>query len=353
MNIIFNPPENEENKYVNIMVGALKKAGFNVYPLDSFLSSIKHFRSIKLVHLNWFENVDDSTFFIALRSFFRKLVVLTAIKLGKKKLVWTMHNRSSHEKGLSFFSRTLMQLLIRTSHTIILHSKVSGHFLEQYVRGASSKAVYIPHPDFIDVYGPILSIKNKHPNLPLNLLFVGTVKPYKNIELLIQLAKKFPLNISIVIAGNPSTVQYKTKLESMAAQSANIDLQLRFVPDEELPVFFQRADLLILPYDLKSSLNSGTVILAFSYGKTVICPNIGTISDLGDQKKYVLTYSYENPQQHQQLLFDTVEHAIHLKQQQPTTLQEYGHKLFEYVKTIHQKESVGKQLIKVYSNLLN
>ncbi|MGX7835548.1 glycosyltransferase, partial [Campylobacter fetus subsp. venerealis] len=114
----------------------------------------------------------------------------------------------------------------------------------------------------------------------LKLLFLGAIKPYKNIELLIDLAKKFPLDIQLTVAGNPSSDSYRSELEALALDTQNIKLDLTFIPDEELPGYIHESDLLILPYSLASSLNSGTVILAFSYGRTVICPRIGTIDDL-------------------------------------------------------------------------
>src|SRR5690554_2402648 len=105
MEIIFNPPVNEENQYIQLVVNELRAKGYRIHPLDTIFSGRKHFRSIKLVHLNWFENIDDSGFFMALRSFLRKLVVLAVIRLSGKPLVWTMHNRTSHERGTAIFSR--------------------------------------------------------------------------------------------------------------------------------------------------------------------------------------------------------------------------------------------------------
>src|SRR5690606_30996937 len=155
MDIIFNPPVNEENKYVDIMVSSLEGQGYRVHPLDSIFSSWRHFKAIKLVHLNWFENVDDRSFFLALKSFLRKIFVLTIIKISRKKLVWTMHNRVSHEKKLSFFSGTIRRLLIKWSHKIIIHAEVSRSILKNKNARAAEKFFYLPHPEFIGIYGPI------------------------------------------------------------------------------------------------------------------------------------------------------------------------------------------------------
>src|SRR5690606_34816073 len=83
------------------------------------------FDSIHLVHLNWLENVDDSSYQSALKSFFRKRFVLSVFRISGKKLVWTMHNRSSHEKRTGWISRTITRYLIKWSPKIVIHSHQS------------------------------------------------------------------------------------------------------------------------------------------------------------------------------------------------------------------------------------
>src|SRR5690606_20218263 len=286
-------------KYIEIMARPLKKEEFTVHDLDNFLSSRKHFASIKLVHLNWFENVDDSSFFMALKSFFRKMTVLLFIRLSKKKLVWTMHNRVSHEKNLSFFSQIITNILIRWSDIIIIHSELSRSILESKYSMAGGKIFYLPHPNFIGVYGPVHDTGLEIPaSAPLALLFIGAVKPYKNIELLIEAVGNFKDSVRLLIAGNPNSTAYRQKILNMAEDAGNINLRLEFISDTEIPLLIHQSDLLVLPYDLESSLNSGTVLLAFSYKRTVICPEIGTIGDLGPIKDKVLHYRYRTDEEH-------------------------------------------------------
>jgi len=352
MKIIFNPPDNKENLYIRLMVAPLERAGFQTEPLDHFLSSYRHMKSIQLVHLNWFENIDDSSFFVAFKSFIRKLIALMAIRFTGKPLVWTMHNRISHEKGLRFFSRTMTFLLLRWAHKIIVHSPVSIPLLATQSKAAAAKAIYIPHPHFIGVYGPIIPSPIREHD-PLRLLFIGAVKPYKNIELLMTLAKAYAKEVVVTIAGKPVNTVYKNKLEQLVEAATNIDLQLRFMADEEIPQLLGHADLLVLPYDLASSLNSGTVLLAFSYKKSVICPDIGTIQDLGNEKNQVLAYHYSSPADHALRLSEKIEEAIGLKAKNPAIFNQWGERLFRHVSQQHANDNIGAQLIAVYTELLN
>lgn len=353
MRIIFNPSENKENKYIDILVQALEKSGYEIVSLDGLLSDWEHFKSIKLVHLNWFENLDESSKGAMLKSFFRKLVALIAISLGNKKLVWTMHNRLSHEKKSAKWSNALTSLLIRRADAIVIHSEDSRKILEEKSQAYLNKVVYIPHPDFIGVYGPALPSALNHEETKIKLVFLGAVKPYKNIELLIELARRFPTAIEITIFGNPNTPEYKKKLLDLGRGLPNLDLRLEFIPNEELPEILSKADLLILPYNLDSSLNSGTVILAFSYQKTVICPRIGTVNDFGNGSSAVFSYEYSTPEEHLEKLTDRINLAIELKKTNPMIFEEMGKKMYSLVKLQNDKALAGQKLRALYTKLLS
>lgn len=350
--IIFNPCENKENQYIAILVNGLEKHGFEVSPLDDFLSSITHFQSIKLLHLNWFENLDDSSSKSMWKSYFRKLVVLAAIKFGKKQLVWTMHNRLSHEKKSGKLSRVLTQKIVSQADAVVIHTKISKEILRSQYPNLQAKIVHIPHPDFIDVYGPMLPERSEESNSTLKLLFLGAIKPYKNIELLIEIAQQFPNDLHLTIAGNPNSETYRSELQKLAFEASNISLELKFIPDKDLPIYIHKSDLLVLPYSLESSLNSGTVILAFSYGRTVICPRIGTIDDL-DAGEDVFDYTYASETEHREALEKQIQQAITLKRNNPESLREIGLRMRELVQKKNDKAHVSAQLIELYKTLLN
>lgn len=351
MRVIFNPSENKENKYIDTLVSALEHAGYEVVPLDGLLSSWQYFQSIRLVHLNWFENLDDSSQIATLRSFLRKLVALIAIRLGRKKLVWTMHNRLSHEKKSGRWSNVLASLLIFWADAIVIHSEESRELLKGRSEALDRKIVHIPHPDFSGVYGPVRPTERRLAEDPIQLLFLGAVKPYKNIELLIHLAQRFAHSIDLSIHGQANSPEYQAEILKLGAGISNLHLKLGFVPDEELPELLSKADLLILPYDLESSLNSGTAILAFSYQKSVICPKIGTINDFGKGNTAIFSYTYSSPEEHWDKLTDRINLAIELKKNNPLIFEEMGQKMFALVQEQNDKALVGKKLTELYARL--
>jgi len=347
MDIIFNPPVNEENQYIQLLVGALRTKGYRIHPLDTIFSNRKHFASIRLVHLNWFENIDDRGFFIAFRSFLRKLSVLMVIHWSGKPLIWTMHNRVSHEKGLTFFSRTLTRLLIRWSHRIVIHSRQSEEILVTYGKKALQKAVYIPHPNFIGVYGGV-EPASQWDSSRVELLFIGMVKPYKNLELLIDVIQTFGDGVRLTIAGKALDDAYRKEISDRAQRARNVVWLPSFVPDGEMAALLAGADVIVLPYDLSSSLNSGTVLLAFSYKKTVICPEIGTITDLGPFMGDTFHYRYQTDEQHRAALTEQIARAVTMKQRDPTALTTMGDRLYAHMAEVHDWQKVGAALDNLY-----
>lgn len=348
--IVFEPVDGSANEYVGIILGQLKKNNFHVYSLHQMFSSLKIFRAVGLIHLNWYENVGSEIDFI------KKLLNLLLFFLTRKQIVWTMHNKTPHDKGKSIFQRILMYILARGASTIVIHSRLSEEVLitkYTFLRKTKQKIKYVPHPNYSDVYGEMI----KSPCLEqqtdkLRLLFVGAVKPYKNIELLISVAEEFSeSDLEIRIVGRTYSEAYHERLKESIRKTNSVKLIHKFIPNDEIPQYLAEVDLLILPYDISSSLNSGTAILAFSYGKSVICPKIGTTLDLKAKDK-VLLYSYDTPNEHFLVLKQKVKEAIAMKKADPSIFRNWGDCMKAEIDYYNDQDKVGTKLEEIYLQLL-
>ena len=63
---------------------------------------------------------------------------------------------------------------------------------------------------------------------------------------------------------------------------------LHHIEDEDVQVYFNAADIVVLPF--KKNTTSGSALLALSFGKPIIAPLIGSINDLPSNTG--LFYSY-------------------------------------------------------------
>jgi beta-1,4-mannosyltransferase len=350
--IIFNPPDNSENQYISTLVRGIEENGYVASGLDDMLQSRAHYQSIRLVHLNWFENLDESSKGSMWKSFFRKTAALLTIKASGKKLVWTMHNRLSHEKRSGNLSKILVKMLLKSVDAVVIHCAESEKALRDLYPGFRAKLLLIPHPHFIGTYGPAIE-DSQRPQSPLRLLFMGAVKPYKNLELLIRVCAQFGDAVHLTIAGKPSTEEYASTLQRNGEGAAQVDLRLSFVEDHQIPGLIGACDVLVLPYDIRSSLNSGTVLLAFSYGRTVICPKIGTIDELPVEQSKVFTYSYTTESEHETQLRHAIQQAVQLKQENPVELLQMGTQMRELIRKENDPSIAIRGLRGLYQDLLS
>lgn len=342
MKIVYHPYGSGDNMYTDIILEGLRKRKFEIIPLSDFFSN---YRDIKIIHLNWYENI------ASLLNFLNKTTKLIIFKILGKKLVWTMHNKEPHENKKPSLQKIFRNLLIFFADKIIIHSWDSKEELLKKGRKIVNKISYLPHPDYIDVYGQIEEVNSKLANkTPLNLLFIGLVRPYKNLELLIDCVETLGDKVKLIIAGKPKNDEYAMILQKKAFSNKNIKLDLTFIEDKKLIKYLTDSDLVVLPYKMNSVLNSGTVLLSFSYGRSVICPNIGTINDISD-KSAILNYSYTSEEDHKKKLISSMDKAVSLKQKSPTIFEDWGLQMKEHVRKYHDTDKVIDDLASLYYSI--
>lgn len=118
------------------------------------------------------------------------------------------------------------------------------------------------------------------------ILFVGTLQPRKNIERLIEAFSKVSSrqdsdnnSLQLVIIGKEGWL-YESILEAPKKFGVEVRVKfLDFVPDEDLPLFYKRAECFCLP-----SLYEGfglPVLEAMQYGCPVITSNVSSLPEAG------------------------------------------------------------------------
>lgn len=83
----------------------------------------------------------------------------------------------------------------------------------------------------------------------------------------------------LIIAGDvfppPSYAEF---LQELAKPDSRISFYLRYIPDDEVQVFMNASDIVVLPF--ARILTSGTTVLAMSFGRPVIVPRLGCLPEL-------------------------------------------------------------------------
>ena len=136
----------------------------------------------------------------------------------------------------------------------------------------------------------------------------------------------------------------------MAKESDNISLLFKFIPDEELSDLLKISDAVILPYDISSSLNSGTIYLAFSNKKTVVAPLIATLEDISEMD-FFFGYQYKDESEHEQNLKKAIDELISAYEKNKDILSRMGNDAYLYVSSKHSNEEIKKQYRKMIGRL--
>ena len=115
----------------------------------------------------------------------------------------------------------------------------------------------------------------------VRILFFGSIKPYKGIDLLVRAALQLlpgRPNCRIDVAGRPfSPIEAERQAVTDAGLAAQFGFDLRFIPDEDLARYLAAADITVFPY--REIDASGAFALAVAAGKPVVASALGVFAE--------------------------------------------------------------------------
>lgn len=238
-------------------------------------------------HLHWPEQCLNEPSHV--RAALRTRLLLAQLKFARARgirVVWTVHNTRPHERLHARLERAFWPSFLALLSGWIALSK-AGHAmaLEHHPQLARIPSAVIAHGHYRDWY-PAPTPKEEAriclglPTDAIVLLYFGQIRPYKNIEHLLEVfARLNRQDMFLVIAGSGRT-EFIGPLRRSASSQPNVKAELRFIGDGEVATFFGAADGVVLPY--RDILNSGTALLALSMDRRVLVPGLGAMQDLAD-----------------------------------------------------------------------
>ncbi|HTA32735.1 MAG TPA: glycosyltransferase family 4 protein [Solirubrobacteraceae bacterium] len=195
--------------------------------------------------------------------------VASASSAPRRPLVLTAHDILPREARPG--QRAAQQRLYDRFDAIVVHSE-HGRLRLTGELGIDRERVHvIPHGVFEHLAaGGEPRASQQAPfatELPVVLCF-GLMRPYKGIDLLLEAWRGIE-NAELWIAGMPRM--------DISALKATAPPGVRFVPrfigDDELPAYFRRADLVVLPY--REIDQSGVLFTALAFGKPLLLSDVG------------------------------------------------------------------------------
>lgn len=227
------------------------------------------------------------------------------------RVLWTVHNLEPHEKRRLWLQASFWKLFCDAIDGYIALSP-SGAVLaaERYPALADRRGFVVPHGHYRGIYPNSVASREARAELEIAgaetvVAFFGRIRPYKNVPHLIRVFRTSPdTHRILIVAGKITSDQLRSQVIEAVAGDPRVRLFLDFVPNDEVQLFLNAADLVVLPFT--EILNSGSALLALSFDRPVLLPDRGAMSELQAEvgKAWVRTFDGE-------LDADVLDRAVH------------------------------------------
>jgi glycosyltransferase involved in cell wall biosynthesis len=110
---------------------------------------------------------------------------------------------------------------------------------------------------------------------------LGRIEEYKGADLLLQAAAQLPASsrIRILLAGSCTDDRYRKELLRLAEEAGDrVVAEFEWVPAEDLARYLQASNVAVFPF--RRITNSGSVMLAQSFGLPVLIANLPSLVDI-------------------------------------------------------------------------
>jgi len=162
-----------------------------------------------------------------------------------------------------------------------------------------AKYELVPHPVY-EIFPPALPMAEARKKLGIKenrvILYFGLIRPYKGVKYLVRAMDEIAeqTGARLLLCGE----FYEGRDEIMdlidKSQAKNkITLCDWFIPNEEVPLYFCAADLVVLPY--VSATQSGIVQIAYNYNKPVVVTRVGGLPEIVPHGQTGYVVEPENP----------------------------------------------------------
>ncbi len=220
------------------------------------------------------------------------LLVLCCFRLRRMKVVLTLHDiESFHLKSNRFIEKQSLKMVAE----LIVHNEICKNLLQKKLNSEREIHV-IPHGNYLD-FLPVLPDKGTS-NEPFELLFFGQIKEVKGLDLLLKAMADLVsshVNAHLTIAGKvwKTDLDFYTNLISDLGLTTRISTHFHYIPNDEVASFFQKTDLVILPY--RKIYQSGVLLLSMSYGKPVLCSDLDAFKEIIIDNENGFLFEQGNP----------------------------------------------------------
>jgi beta-1,4-mannosyltransferase len=280
--VVFDRDYRRHNPYQHLLHLSIPGLSFRPGRIDSAIASLVGGRDTAF-HLNWEESIyrpaEDAAEAERMVSAF--LASLDDFLAMGGPLVWTLHNEAPHEDRFPETYKRLAQEAAARSALVIVHSQRAAELARDRYGVAPERLCVVPHGSYHTLYAEDLTraAARKALGLPVEgaiFGFVGAVRPYKNVPLLIDAFRRLlPGAARLLIAGKQMT---PIEFDNDDLLRDHLILRDETIPETRLSAHLRACDVIVLPFG--RILTSGSMMLALSVGIPVIVPDMPSLGEI-------------------------------------------------------------------------
>ncbi len=321
------------------------KDGVTVYNVLKYYSLFSVYKTFQLIRKKLKADIVDIQWCTTFHAPILIPLVILLKYFSNVSIFLTVHNVLPHENR--FFDKRLCSIIYHLSDRLVVHTKSMKQDLIDMFGISREKVFIIPHGICAEHKS---NVSNKDAKSKLGIkeerviLFFGLVRKYKGLDCLLEAFRviKDDFDVALLIAGD--FVEEKEKYEKMIVEygiKEKTYVHSRYISDEEVPLFFSAADLVVQPYRNFSG-QSGVCPTAYYYSKPIIATRVGGLPEIVVNKRTGLIIQPEN--------LEMITQAIRYFLQNPEKIKEYGANGKYFLETELSWESIAGKMLKIYSN---
>jgi len=216
------------------------------------------------------------------------LIFVCALRQKGFRVVLTVHDVVPFDAGPLDLSA--LRWIYRLVNRIIVHTVPSKKELISLTNSPQDKVSVIhqgPYTGFASA-APLRSPQEARAllDLPIGgqvILFFGQIKRVKGLDTLIrsfsQIQDTRP-NVRLVVAGPvwKEDLTFYTELIETLRLSERVVMRTEYIPDEEVSLYFQAADVIALPY--RKVYQSAVLFMAHSFARPIVATDVGGLAEV-------------------------------------------------------------------------
>lgn len=215
-----------------------------------------------------------------------EFLMCAVAKLFGFRVCATVHDVESFAASDRDMFRTRVFALV---DQFIVHNQISHRELSQAMKLAKKNVdiAVIPHGNYLSVVKRLdIDASREALNIDSDefvFLFFGQIKAVKGLDLLLQAFAKLALGqskVSLIVAGKvwkDDFARYQKIIDELNIAD-RVRLNIRYIPDEEVDLFYSAADCVVLPY--RKIYQSGVLLMAMSYGLPVLASDLEGMTEV-------------------------------------------------------------------------